>query len=135
MEFSKHSILKETAKIGLGMSICVACMIGVYALIGKYDLSVLLGAIVGGALAMGYYVSMVICADIAAKKALQQDVKGGEALMRVAHIVRMVVLFGAWVLCALTKRFDLIALVLPVVFVRPIMGVVDQLSRKGGGAQ
>ena len=135
MEFSKRSILKETAMIALGIVICVAAMVGVYALIGKFDLSVLLGAVVGGALALGYYLSMVICADIAAKKALEQDVKGGQALMQVAHIVRMILLFGVWVLCALTKYFDLIALVLPVVFVRPIMGVTDHISRKGGGAQ
>lgn len=135
MEFSKRSILKETAMIALGIVICVAAMVGVYALIGKFDLSVLLGAVVGGALALGYYLSMVICADIAAKKALEQDVKGGQALMQVSHIVRMILLFGVWVLCALTKYFDLIALVLPVVFVRPIMGVTDYISRKGGGAQ
>lgn len=135
MEFSKHSILKETAMIALGMVICVAAMVGVYALIGKYDLSVLLGAVVGSVLALGYYLSMVICADIAAKKALEQDVKGGQALMQVSHIVRMIFLFGAWVFCALTKCFDLIALVLPMVFVRPIMGVADHISRKGGGAQ
>lgn len=135
MEFSKRSILKETAMIALGIVICVAAMVGVYALIGKFDLSVLLGAVVGGALALGYYLSMVICADIAAKKALEQDVKGGQALMQVSHIVRMILLFGVWVLCALTKYFDLIALVLPVVFVRPIMGVTDHISRKGGGAQ
>ena len=135
MEFSKRSILKETAMIALGIVICVAAMVGVYALIGKFDLSVLLGAVVGGALALGYYLSMVICADIAAKKALEQDVKGGQALMQVSHIVRMILLFGVWVLCALTKYFDLIALVLPVVLVRPIMGVTDYISRKGGGAQ
>lgn len=135
MDFPKHNIFKEAAVMAVGMALCVAAMLGVYALLGKYDGTVLLGGIAGGVLALVYYLSMVICADIAAKKALEQDVKGGQTLMQLSHTVRMVLLFGAWVLCALSESFDLIALVLPVIFVRPIMGAADIINRKGGTAQ
>lgn len=135
MEFPKYSFFKETASIAVGMVICVAAMIGVYALLGRYDTSVLLGGAVGGLLAMAYYLSMVICANIATKKALEQDVQGGQKLMQLAHPIRLAVLFGLLVLCALTKKFNLLALVLPIVFVRPILGVADLISRKKGNAQ
>ncbi len=131
MEFPKYSVWKETGIVALGQTICVAVMVGVFALLGKYDISVLLGGIVGGILGIAYFLSMVICANIATKKALAQDVKGGQALMQTSYMLRMVGLFGALVLCALTKRFHLLALVLPIVFVRPIVGVADLLKRKG----
>lgn len=131
MEFPKYSVWKETGIVAVGQTICVAVMVGVFALLGKYDISVLLGGIVGGILGIAYFLSMVICANIATKKALAQDVKGGQALMQTSYMLRMVGLFGALVLCALTKRFHLLALVLPIVFVRPIVGVADLLKRKG----
>jgi hypothetical protein len=131
MEFPKYSVWKETGIVALGQTICVAVMVGVFALLGKYDISVLLGGIVGGILGIAYFLSMVICANIATKKALAQDVKGGQALMQTSYMLRMVGLFGALVLCALTKRFHLLALVLPIVFVRPIVGIADLLKRKG----
>ena len=132
MEFSRSSVWKETGIMALGQAICVTAMVGVFALLGKFDFSVLLGGIAGGILGIAYYVSMVICAGVAAKKALAQDVKGGQALMQTSYILRMVGLFGALALCALTKRFNLLALAVPIVCVRPIIGAADLISRKRG---
>jgi len=132
MDFPKYSVWKETVILALGQAVCVSAMVGVFALLDKYDISVLLGGIAGGILAIAHYVSMVICANIATKKALQQDVKGGQAIMQMSYMLRMVGLFGALVLCALTKQFHPLALVLPIVFVRPIISVADMIRRKGG---
>lgn len=132
MEFPKYSVWREAAVMALGQTVCVSAMIGIFALLNQYDSSVLLGGIAGGILAMAYFMSMVICANIATKKALAQDVKGGQALMQLSYTLRMVGLLGALALCALTKRFNLVALVLPTVFVRPIVGVADRIGRKGG---
>jgi len=132
MDFPKYSIWKEVGIMALGQAICVTVMVCIFALLDKYDISVLLGGIAGGILGIAYFLSMVICANIATKKALAQDVKGGQALMQMSYTLRMVGLFGALALCALTKLFNLLALALPIVFVRPIMGVADLLRRKGG---
>ena len=45
---SRKFILKKTAIIALGQLLCVAVMIGVFALLGHYDRSVLFGGIFGG---------------------------------------------------------------------------------------
>ena len=132
MEFPKYSVWKEAGIMALGQTICVAAMVGVFALLNQYDTSVLLGGIVGGVLGIGYFLSMVICANIATKKALANDVKGGQMLMQTSYTLRMIGLFAALALCALTKQFNLIALALPIVFVRPIIGVADLIRRKGG---
>ncbi len=132
MEFPKYSVWKEAGIMALGQAICVTLMVGIFALLDKYDTSVLLGGIAGGILGIAYFMSMVICANIATKKALKQDIKGGQAFMQMSYTLRMVGLFAALVLCALTKRFNLLALVLPIVFVRPIVGVADLIERRGG---
>lgn len=132
MEFPKYTIWKETGIMALGQALCVAVMVCIFALLDKYDISVLIGGIVGGFLGIAYFLSMVVCANIATKKALEQDVKGAQTLMQLSYVLRMVGLFGALVLCALTKQFNLLALALPIVFVRPIIGVTDLIRRKGG---
>ena len=135
MEFPKYSVWKETGIMALGQAICVTVMVFIFALLDKYDISVLLGGIAGGILGIAYFLSMVICANIATKKALEQDVKGGQTLMQMSYTLRMVGLFVALVLCALTKQFNLLALALPIVFVRPSIGVADLIRRKGGNQE
>jgi len=134
MEYQKYSIWRETGIIALGQVICVAAMLGVFMLLGRFDMSVLLGGIVGGILGVVYYMTMVICANIAMKKALDQDVKGGQAVMQLSQLLRMIGLFAVLVACALTKQMNLLALALPIVFVRPILGVADMIQRKGGSS-
>ena len=47
MTESRKIVFKETALIAVGELICVAIMCGVYAIIGKFTLSVVLGGLVG----------------------------------------------------------------------------------------
>ena len=66
---SRKFILRKTALIALGQALCVAVMVGVFALLGDYDRSVLLGGICGGVIAVGNFFVMAVCADLAADKA------------------------------------------------------------------
>ena len=45
---SRKFVLKETAIVTLGQTICVSVMLGVYALLGNFDRSIWLGGICGG---------------------------------------------------------------------------------------
>lgn len=120
---SRKFIFKETAIVALGQAVCVAIMIGVFALLGSYDRSVLLGSIFGGLAAIANFFFMAVGASLAADKAEQQDVKGGKATVQLSYIVRMVVL--AVILFALVKSglCNVIATVLPLAFTRPILSV------------
>ena len=73
---------------------------------------------------------MAIAATIASDKAVNQDVKGGEATVRISYIARMVVM--AVVLFALVKSglCNVFALVLPLVFTRPVLTLIE-FFRKG----
>lgn len=130
---SRKFILKKTAIIALGQLLCVAVMIGVFALLGHYDRSVLFGGIFGGIIAIGNFFAMAVCADLAADKAEQGNVQGGQALLRASYIGRLVV--AAILLFALVKSglCHVFAAVLPLIFNRPIL-TLSEFFRKGRGA-
>lgn len=120
---SRKFIFKETAIVALGQAVCIAVMIGVFALLGQFDRSVLLGGIFGGIAAVANFFFMAVGASLAADKAEKQDVKGGKATVHLSYIVRMAVL--AVILFALVKSglCNVITTVLPLVFTRPILSV------------
>ena len=131
MTESRKLVLKETALIAVGELLCVALMCGVYALIGKFSLSVLLGGLVGLLVAAGNFFFMAVAATLAADKAEAQDVEGGKKLMKSSYPVRMLVMAGVLILCAKSGFFDVIALVLPLLFVRPILTIAEFFGKKG----
>lgn len=128
---SRKIVFKETAIVLIGQAICVPVMIGVFALLGYYDTSVLLGGIVGAVLATLNFFLMAIFISLAADKAEKQDVKGGQALLQYSYILRLVVLFVLLFACAKSAVFNLIALVLPLVFVRPTISIAEFFRKKG----
>ena len=76
---SRKLVLKETAIILCGEAVCVGAMLGVYALLGYFDLSVLLGGIVGAVVAVANFFSMAMMTQLAADRAENQDVDGGKS--------------------------------------------------------
>jgi hypothetical protein len=128
---SKKIVFQETGIVALGVSICSAVMIGIFALLGNYDSSVLLGAIAGTLLSVGNFFFMAVGTSLAADKAEQQDVKGGQLLIRNSYMLRLVVLFAILFACAKSGMFNLFALVLPLVFVRPALTCAEFFRKKG----
>lgn len=61
----------------------------------------------------------------------QQNVKGGTALVRMSFLLRYLVLFLILFAAAKSGRFQVLALVLPLVFVRPIL-MLGEFFRKSG---
>lgn len=128
---SRRFVLKETGIVALGQSICVALMIGIFALLGKLDTSVWLGGIAGGVLAVANFFFMAIAATVASEKAVNQDVKGGQLTMRLSYMLRLVVIFV--ILFALVKSgvCHVITAVLPLAFTRPVLFVAEFFRKSG----
>ena len=129
---SRKYVLKQTAIIALGQILCVGAMIGIYALLGQFDTSVLWGGIVGGGLAILNFLVMAIGAMLAADKAVEQDVKGGKATIRTSMLLRLALL--AVVLFAFAKSgvCNVLAMVLPLAFTRPILMFGEFFGKAGG---
>ncbi len=131
---TRKFILKETAMVLIGQVVCVAVMFGVYALLNKFGIKVLLGGIVGAVLATANFFFMAVGAVLAANKAEREDVKGGKSTIRTSYTVRLVVLALLLFACVKSGYFDLIALLLPLLFVRPTLTVCE-IFRKAGDSK
>ena len=128
---SRKIVYRETGVVAVGVAVCTAVMMLVFALAGFFDLSVLWGGLAGAALSIGNFFFMALGTSLAADKAENQDVNGGTLLVRNSYMLRLIVLFVVLVVCAKTGVFNLIALVLPLVFVRPTLAAAEFLRKKG----
>lgn len=127
---SRKFIWKKTALIAAGQAVCVAVMIGIFALLGYFDRSVLLGGIFGGLIAVGNFFVMAVCADLAADRAKKGNIKAGQSLVQLSYAGRLAVI--AVLLFALVKSglCHVLAVVLPLVFNRPVL-TLSEFFRKG----
>ena len=128
---ARKIVLQETAVVAVGQAVCVGVMIGIYALLGNLGQPVWLGGIAGGLAAVLNFFFMAISAMVAADKATEQNVKGGQLTMRLSYIVRLAVLFV--VLFALIKSgvCDVLTTVLPLLFTRPVLFVANFFRKPG----
>ena len=131
MTESRKLVLTETAFIALGEIICVALMCVVYVLLDKWAISVLLGGVAGLLVAVGNFFFLAMIATLAADKAEAGDPVSGQKLMKSSYPIRLLVMAGVLILCAKSGAFDVIALVVPLLFVRPILTVKEFFRKKG----
>ncbi len=125
-------VLRQTGIIAIGEVIGTAAMVGVFALLGKFDMSILLGGIVGALAATGNFLAMAIGVNAAADKAQQQNVKGGQATIKGSFLLRMAVLFLVLFAFAKSGLCNPVALVVPLVFVRFTLTIAEFFKRKPG---
>ena len=131
MTESRKLVLTETAFIALGEIICVALMCGVYVLIGKFALNIIWSGLVGALVAVGNFFFLAMIATIAADKAEAGDPVSGQKLMKSSYPIRLLVMAGVLILCAKSGFFNVIALVVPLLFVRPILTIAEFFRKKG----
>ena len=106
-------------------------MFAVFLLLDRFDQTVLLGGILGAVVSILNFFFMAVCANLAADKAEAQNVKGGQAIIRFSFLIRQVVMWIILFAALKSKLFNIIALLLPLVFTRPIL-TVGEFFRKSG---
>lgn len=128
---SRKIVFKETAIVLVGQAICVAVMCGIYGMLGYFSTKVLLGGIAGALLAVLNFFFMAVGVSLAADRAQQQDVLDGQKLLKQIYPIRLLLLALILVACAKSGWFDILALVLPLLFVRPILTIAEFFRKKG----
>ena len=128
---ARKLVLKQSAIVLAGEVIGSALMVGIFALIGKFDSSVLWGAVIGAVLASANFFIMAVCASVAADRAAAQNVRGGKSLIQISYFGRILGLFLILFVCAKSGRFNIFALVLPLLFERPAL-MFAEFFRKSG---
>jgi len=129
---NRKYILSQAMTVLIGELVLSALMVGVFVVLGYFDLSVVLGAAAGCVIATLNHLVLVLGVMAASAKAEKQDIKGGQALVQMSYMGRLIGLFLILVLCAKSGVFNLIALVIPLVFVRPILTIAEHFNKKGG---
>ncbi len=123
-------ILREVLTLLVGEAVCTALMYAVFALLGHWDLHILLGGLAGTVITVGNFFFLSITATLASERAVQQDVEGAKKMLKASQSYRFLAVAALLVLCAASKACNLIALVLPLAFQRPIMLVTEFFRKK-----
>ena len=131
MEQTKKELLKQIGIVALCEVLGVAVMIGIFALVGQFDYTVALGGLVGGLVATLNFFFMVVGLSAAADRAQNQDANGGKGLVKGSYFIRIIVMFAVLFACAKSGHFHVIALVVPLLFVRPALMVAEFFGKKG----
>ena len=129
---SRKIVFQETSVIAIGEAICVPLMVLAFFLCGAFYRTVVFGGIAGALIATANFFFMAMSTSLAADKALAEDVKGGQATMQFSYIFRLIFMFGALAVCAKSGMMNLLALVIPVLLVRPIIMFAEFFRKKGG---
>ena len=129
---NRKFVFSQTLIVLIGELILSALMVGIFAILGYFDISVVYGAAAGSLIATLNHLVLMLGVLAASSKAEKQDVKGGQMLVQMSYMGRLIGLFLILVICAKSSVFNLIALALPLVFTRPILTVAEFIHKKGG---
>ena len=129
---SKKFIIRETGLLLLGEAIGAAAIAAVFALLNQLDGKVIAGAIIGAALAVANFFFMAIASDAAADKAVDQDVKGGKATIKLSFYMRMFGILLVLFVCAKSGICNIFSMVIPLFLAFPILLVIEFFRKAGG---
>lgn len=127
---SRKIVYKETAVIAVGVLILSAAMVGVFAALGYFKMNVLWGALTGSLVTIGNYFLMAVTVSLASGKATKGEAKSAQLMIQLSGIVRLVVM-GVALVVAIKLGVNVIAAVLPLVFVRPVLLLAEFFRKKG----
>ena len=118
--------VKETLKIAIGEIIVLILMFAVFALLGRFDTSVVFGGLLGAAANILYFIFICIGVNSAVK---ENDEKRQKQSLTISYYLRLIVL---GVLIAVGLKLDCfhnIAVIVPVLMTRPILTAAEILGK------
>lgn len=127
---SRKIVLQETLIVAIGVLVCAAAMVGVFAALGYFQMNVLWGALAGSLVTVGNYFFLAVTVSLAADKATEGQVQQAQKMIRLSSTVRLVVMAVALFVC-IKLGANILALVLPLVFERPVLMVAEFFRKKG----
>ena len=127
---SQKIVYRETGIVAVGEILCCALMVGVFAALGFFQMNVLWGALAGAGVMTANYFFMAVTVSLAADKAQQGQTKQAKQMVQISSTVRLI-LMGIVLVAGIKLGANVIALALPLVFVRPILMVAEFFRKKG----
>ena len=130
-----RGVLRQVGGLAAALLVCIAVMLAVYALLGRLDRMVLLGAVFGWLLAIGNFLSL----SITVSNALDHAANGGspqkaQLEIQTSSVVRPLVLAVIYIVLFRAKVCDPVAALLPLLFAQVAIKVLEffRNDKKGG---
>ena len=127
---SRKIVFKETAIIAVGELICSGIMVGVFAALNLFQWSVLWGALAGSAVMIANYFFMAVTVSLAADRAERGEVEQAKKMVQTSSVFRLLAM-GLALFLGIKLGANVIALVLPLAFARPILMLAEFFRKKG----
>jgi len=124
MKFDKE-VIRENKKMAFGCAVCSAAVAAVFAVIGKFDLTVLIGAVVGWLLSFGNFFFMAL----GIIKALETgDENAAKLKMHSSYIARTIVMLAVMAVSIIVDFIHWIPVVVSVFYPRIVITAVNLVS-------
>ena len=127
---SRKIVFKETAIIAVGELICSGIMVGVFAVLNLFQWNVLWGALAGSAVMIANYFFMAVTVSLAADRAERGEVEQAKKMVQTSSVFRLLAM-GLVLFLGIKLGANVIALVLPLAFARPILMLAEFFRKKG----
>ncbi len=127
---TRKIVLKETAIVAVGVAVCSAAMVAVFAAFGHFTANVIWGAVAGTLLTVINYFLMSVVVSVAADRAKQGQVKQAKSMIQLSSTVRL----GLMAVVLIAGHFlgaNLLAMALPLLFQRPVLLLAEFFRKKG----
>ena len=131
-----RDVLRQVGGLAVALLVCIAVMLAVYALLGRLDRLVLLGAVFGWILAVGNFLSL----SITVSNALDRAANGGspqkaQLEIQTSSVVRPVILVIIYILLFRAELCDPLAAILPLLFAQFCIKLIDFFRPDSQAAQ
>ena len=123
-------VYRETAIIAVGELILSGIMVGIFAALGYFRMNVLWGAVMGSVIMIVNFLFMAVTVSLGADRARQGDARQAQKMVQLSSAVRLVVM-GAVLILGIKLGANVPALLLPLVFARPILMLSAFFRKKG----
>lgn len=127
---SRKLVLRETAIVAIGELICSGVMVGIFAALGHFQMRVLWSALAGSMVMIVNYFFMSVNISNAADKAEKGDVEQAKKMIQLSSTVRLLCM-GIAIAIGIKLGANVVAIVLPLAFLRPILMISEFFRKKG----
>ncbi len=124
--------IRQFFKVAAGVACLTALELGVYALLGRFSVPVLLGALFGMAVSCLNFLALTVTVSRAADRAEDGgDPFKAKAAVQGSSVLRLLVLAAAYILVLKFTALDPLAAVLPLVYVQISISLMEFFRKDG----
>lgn len=131
--FHNDAAIRQFFRVSLGVLGLTALEVCVYALLGRFSVNVLLGAIFGMAVSCANFLALTVTVSRAADRAeAGGDPAKAKAAVQGSSVLRLLILAVLYILVLKNTALDPLAAILPLIFVQMTIYLTEFFRREGG---